>query len=103
QLPQTSILAQSLTVTPLPITPETPRTPAEQPTASTAASIGVTEGVSSDTPSIPTTCSETTTKNIKRALFETGSAGESKKKRMIRSRQPLISHEKMKTVKTTLI
>ncbi|GJW56689.1 DNA helicase [Tanacetum coccineum] len=69
------------TVTPLPITPETPTTPAEQPTASTAASIGLTEGVSSHTPLIPTTSSETTTKNVKRALFETGSAGESKKKR----------------------
>nr|GEU37989.1 DNA helicase [Tanacetum cinerariifolium] len=77
QLPQTSILAQSLTVTPLPITPETPGTPAEKP----AASIGVTEGVSSDTPSIPTSSSETTTKNIKRALFETESVRESKKKK----------------------
>ncbi|GJT40584.1 putative ribonuclease H-like domain-containing protein [Tanacetum coccineum] len=79
QLPQTSIATQILTVTPLPITPETPGTPAEQPAASTATSIGLTEGVSSDTPSIPTTSSEITTKNVKRALFETGSTGESKK------------------------
>nr|GEV19299.1 hypothetical protein [Tanacetum cinerariifolium] len=61
-------------VTSLPITPVTPGTPAEQPAASTAASIGVTKGVSSDTPSIPATSFETTTKTVKRALFETGSA-----------------------------
>ncbi|GKD82201.1 DNA helicase [Tanacetum coccineum] len=61
QLPQTSIMAQTLT-------------------ASTVASLAITEGVSSDTPTILTPNYETTTKNVKRALFETESAGESKKK-----------------------
>ncbi|GJS71954.1 hypothetical protein Tco_0704795, partial [Tanacetum coccineum] len=92
QLPQTSITAQTLTVTPLPITPETPGT-YEQPTASTAASLAITESVSSDTPSIPTPGSETTTKNVKRALFETESRRKQEEKGMIRSRQQLIGVE----------
>ncbi|GJV94691.1 nucleic acid-binding, OB-fold protein [Tanacetum coccineum] len=58
-----------------------PSQSSETSTASTVASLAITKGVSSDTPSIPTPNSETTTKNVKRALFETEYAGESKKKK----------------------
>ncbi|GJY14885.1 DNA helicase [Tanacetum coccineum] len=73
QLPGISGSAQTITVTPLPTTPETPGT---YPRATTTTS--TTEGQPTDTPNPR---AETTTKNTKRTLFGQESPGESKKKK----------------------
>ncbi|GKC15122.1 hypothetical protein Tco_1011904 [Tanacetum coccineum] len=70
QLPGISGSAQTITVTPLPTTSETPGT---YPQAT-----GTTEGQPTNTPNPR---AETTTKNTKRTLYGQESPGESKKKK----------------------